>query len=404
MSLEESDDLDILDAELVDPVLEASALPKFDMHLYTSSLTEINVKWLTKCYGIPVDLRPRVVLEGMSMNALPSDVIGLYAHHFQQGGLQVVISLRKPPLSLLYVAGLSNVWKHAGCVFPLKDSKGKVVIMVEFLRLPNFKSCKIVSGDLLAPGSAQMTHLSSSAKRLEDLPPNKEKKKRKAEEKAEANAPATNIQAERVVRNKDAGKEADEEYVSPNVSAGRMGVLRNQTDEHVIPLPAINAGGFMRDGEGVQENLDVAFFREGHGDNEGGLSGPLLDIVEMPERTKVVPKVETSYSVGRFGNLPFTPQWGMTDSSHMDNSHQYRDMMLSLFTPVDNGFFNEGVRNESAVKRTWKLLCQSAQQQANALLYFEALMEKHADFIYAHESCKDVKARYKECKKELAQI
>ncbi|GJS51874.1 hypothetical protein Tco_0625236 [Tanacetum coccineum] len=29
------------------------------------------------------------------------------------------------------------------------------------------------------------------------------------------------------------------------------------------------------------------------------------------------------------------------------------------------------------------------------------MTEEHADLVYAHESCKDVKTRYKECKKEL---
>ncbi|GJW61818.1 hypothetical protein Tco_0111153 [Tanacetum coccineum] len=83
---EESDDLNILDAELVDHVLEANSLPKFDMHLYKSSLTKTHVKWLAKCYGISADLHPRVVSEGVTMDVLPNDAIGLYAHHFQQGG------------------------------------------------------------------------------------------------------------------------------------------------------------------------------------------------------------------------------------------------------------------------------------------------------------------------------
>ncbi|GJW02702.1 hypothetical protein Tco_1561558 [Tanacetum coccineum] len=38
---------------------------------------------------------------------------------------EVIISLRRPPLSVLYIAGLSNVWKHAGRAFSLKDSEGK---------------------------------------------------------------------------------------------------------------------------------------------------------------------------------------------------------------------------------------------------------------------------------------
>ncbi|GJW24729.1 hypothetical protein Tco_0038540 [Tanacetum coccineum] len=88
----------------------------------------------------------------------------------------------------------------------------------------------------------------------------------------------------------------------------------------------------------------------------------------------------------------------------MDNSHECRDMMANLFTHADETFFNEGVRDESFIRRSWKLLFQSAQQQANTLLRFEALKEQHADLAYAHESCKDVKVRYKECKKELAAV
>ncbi|GKA49873.1 hypothetical protein Tco_0742946 [Tanacetum coccineum] len=63
----------------------------------------------------------------------------------------------------------------------------------------------------------------------------------------------------------------------------------------------------------------------------------------------------------------------------MDNSRQCQDMMSNLFTPADLEFFNEGVRHESAIRRSWKMLCQSAQQQANVLLRFESLMKEHAD-------------------------
>ncbi|GKE01650.1 hypothetical protein Tco_1389633 [Tanacetum coccineum] len=120
-------------------------------------------------------------------------------------------------------------------------------------------------------------------------------------------------------------------------------------------------------------NADTSHALEGHVDNEGGLSGPQIrpspvhpsgrrrDILEEPAPKNVVPDAEASYSAGRFGNLPFTPQWGLTDSSRMDNS-------------------------------------------SNVLLRFEALKEQHADLVYAHESCTDVKAHFKECRKELAVV
>ncbi|GKE84301.1 hypothetical protein Tco_1558043 [Tanacetum coccineum] len=133
---------------------------------------------------------------------------------------EVVISLRKPPPSILYVAGLSNVWKYAGRAFSIKDSNGKVITMAEFLRLPNYQGCKVSAGDLLPPNSARVTHLANPTERLEDIPlksgamrtaeipcrkvlDDKERKRKKVEAKVKADA---NIQVDEV-GNKGAGKE-----------------------------------------------------------------------------------------------------------------------------------------------------------------------------------------------------
>nr|GEW38484.1 hypothetical protein [Tanacetum cinerariifolium] len=352
MSLGESDDLVLLDAEPAGPVFEAGSLPKFDMHIQRSSLTETQVEWLVKCYGIPADLHSLVVPEGMTMNALPNDALGLYAHRFQQGGLRVVISLRKPPPSILYVAGLLNVWKHAGHAFFLKDSKGKVLSMAEFLRLPNFKGCKITVGALLPAGVARVTHLANPAATIEDIPP-------KTVDMTMAEIPCQMV---KVGIDKGAGKDgprkrrkirarpqvqpvsehvsyptplnhaepldtlANEGRVSPPISAKRMGVLRAQTDEHVTPRANV-------DETATEEEAHANLVIEGHGDNEEGLSG--LKTQPNPIR---------------------------------------RPCISCLL-----------------LRRSWKMLCQSAQQQANTLLRFEALKEEYANLVYAHESCKDVK-------------
>ncbi|GKC45871.1 hypothetical protein Tco_1063593, partial [Tanacetum coccineum] len=412
MSLEDSDDLNIPDAAPVDPVLEAGAFPKFDMHLYRSSLNESHVRYLVKLYGIPEELHPRVVPEGMTMNVLPPGAIGLYAHHFQQGGLRVPFSsfflkviehfcvhisqlvplgvnrvtffemycrslditptvslfrvfyklckqcnwfsfqnrarknckpcLKDAPTSLkkwkdkFFLVGrraapIAMAWRHhdssvaypfpkpseynasdvtklrehAGRAFSIKDSEGKVITMAEFLRLPNFKGCKVAAGTLLPPGAARVTHLPPPlAARLEDIPPktgdmivaempcrkvvdDKERKKRKAEEKAATKAPADDIQAGEAIA-KAAGREgprkkrrvrvgaqsppdsehvssptplnqakplealANEEHVSPPLSVGRMGTLRDQTDEHAIsPRVVYTSKLIVEEGEKV---------------------------------------------------------------------------------------------------------------------------------------------------------
>nr|GEX68562.1 hypothetical protein [Tanacetum cinerariifolium] len=476
MSLGESDDLVLLDVEPADPVLEAGSLPKFDMHIHKSSLTEIQVEWLTKCYGIPADLHSRVVSEGMTMNALPNDALGLYAHHLWSGGIMILVLLtlflnltnimprmlrnyeriqkgRVMPLFrrfLLYTDYFLE--KHLSCFLTLCVLLSAVLSMAEFLRLPNFKSCKITVGALLPAGVARVTRLANHAATLEGIPPktadmtvaeipcrrvldDKEKKRKKAEEKATANYPAAKIQV-KVGIDKGVGKDgpgknlkirarpqvqpvsehvsspaplshakpletlANEGHVSPFVFARRMGVLRDQTDEHITPRANADEAATREEAYGYA-HANIAI--EDHRDNEEGLSGlktqptPIRHPGQHPEaaeklaRDKVVLDEEASYSAGRFGNLPFTPQWGLTDSSRMDNSRECRDMMSNLFTPADHEFFNEGVHDESAIRRSWKMLCQSAQQQANTLLRFEALKEEHANLVYAHESCKDVK-------------
>ncbi|GKD10274.1 hypothetical protein Tco_1189959, partial [Tanacetum coccineum] len=196
--------------------------------------------------------------------------------------------------------------------------------MAEFLRLPNFKGCKVAAETLLPPGAARVTHLALPAARLEDIPPktgdmivaemscrrvvdDKEKKKRKAEEKAATKAPADDIQVEAAVA-KAAGREgprkkrrirvgaqappdsehvssptllnqakplkalANEEHVSPPLSVGRMGTLRDQIDEHAISPRVVYTSKLIVE-EWEKGDADASPALEGHGDNEDGLSG-----------------------------------------------------------------------------------------------------------------------------------
>ncbi|GJW09113.1 hypothetical protein Tco_1571536 [Tanacetum coccineum] len=455
MSLEESDDLNIPDAAPVDPILEACALSKFDMHLYKSSLNESHVKYLVKLYGIPEDLHPWVVPEGMTMNALPPGVIGLYAHHFQQRGLRVPFSsfflkviehfcvhisqlvllgvnrviffemycrslditptvplfrvfyklckqgnwfsfqnrtgkdckpcLKDAPTSLKKwkdkfflvdwrAAPVAMAWRHhdssVADPFPRPSEYNasdiaklsfQLITMAEFLRLPNFKGCKVSAETLLPPGAARMTHPAPPAGRLEDIPPktsdmmvaelpcrkvlDDKEKKRKAEEKAAAKIPAVNILAEIVVNN-DAGREgphkkrqvrarpqvhldsehvsyptplnhvkplealANEEHVSLPLSVGHMDTLRDQTDEHATPRVVYASKPVIE--EGGQGNVGASHAIEGHCNNEGALSGlqtrpgpthhsgQRFDTVEEPAPENIVPDVEASYSAGHF--------------------------------------------------------------------------------------------------------
>ncbi|GJS20057.1 hypothetical protein Tco_0448689 [Tanacetum coccineum] len=366
MSLEESDNLNIQDVDPIDPVLEADVLPKFNMHLYQSSVTKTHVKWLVKCYKIPEDLHPRVVPEGMTMDAIPYDSIGLYLKEMKdRRATTIAMPWRHHDSSVADPFPKSGKFSESKAErlheFVITLHKpAPILTLAEFLRMPNFKGCKVVAGTLLPSGTACLTHTTPPATRLEDIQP-------KTGDMEVAKIPCR------------------------KQSSDRHNVNKEMSD-HLVGV-----GGGNGDGDG-------GFVNEGHGDNTGGLSG--LHTQPSPSNHLERDAVETAacYTAGRFGDLPFAPQWGLTDSSLMDNSHNCRDMLANLFMPADNEFLNDDVSDQSAIKRSWRLLCQSTQQQANVLLRFEALSEEHANLAYAHESCKEMKIRHRECKKELGKL
>ncbi|GJT21899.1 hypothetical protein Tco_0891836 [Tanacetum coccineum] len=170
MSIDHSDQLHLPDAPDLDPSLEATVTPKFDMCLFRSTLTEKHVEKFSQIYAIPLDLHPRAPPAGFTMDQLSNDHIAPIAmswrHHDSSVAdvlpspseynaadvatlLEVPILLHKPYNSLLYVVGLSPTWKGLGHVPKIKGPRREVLTMAEFLRLPNLGACKIVAGALL---------------------------------------------------------------------------------------------------------------------------------------------------------------------------------------------------------------------------------------------------------------
>ncbi|GKC74031.1 hypothetical protein Tco_1119914, partial [Tanacetum coccineum] len=227
---------------------------------------------------------------------------------------EIAIPLHKPYNSLLYVAGMSLIWKEADHVPILKGPKGEVLTMAEVLRIGDLHGCKITSEALLPPGAALETHISTPATRLEDIPAktgametaeipcrkvlaDKEKNKRKAWKVASKRC-AGGVGASRKKRKTristslvDADSEhvssptpinqslpvvipANEKHVSETASAARLADLQNQTDEQGSPLNLVNKNveepvvGKERGND--HDDVNVAI--EGHGDNANGLS------------------------------------------------------------------------------------------------------------------------------------
>ncbi|GJU63193.1 transmembrane 9 superfamily member 1-like protein [Tanacetum coccineum] len=126
----------------------ATAIPKFDMHTFTSGLTVDEVNNIAEEYGIPLDLRPRVPSSTMTMDNLPFDVIGIYEQYLE-------MSLE----SLLVIGSPSNV----------SGKGGHDKIFNEFcLSLKNWKDRFFFIDRRAIPDAMPWTHHDSS---VSDPPP-----------------------------------------------------------------------------------------------------------------------------------------------------------------------------------------------------------------------------------------
>ncbi|GJS96253.1 hypothetical protein Tco_0803221 [Tanacetum coccineum] len=164
-------------SELGEMALESSqavVMPKFDMHIYTSTLTIKELKEAITEYCIPTDLHPRLPPPKLTMDKLPPKYIGIYIEQLEQGGLRIpfstffladampwihtdtnvrddfptncnegdaerlaefTIRLCPPPRHLLYVCGLTKTCRHPELSYSIKDPDRKVLTMDDFLKL-----------------------------------------------------------------------------------------------------------------------------------------------------------------------------------------------------------------------------------------------------------------------------
>nr|GEW58963.1 hypothetical protein [Tanacetum cinerariifolium] len=156
---------------------------------------------------------------------------------------------------------------------------------------------------------------------------------------------------------------ANEAHAFEKVFVRRLDVLRNQTNEQsLIHHNVVNeeVDDHLVDVGGGNGDGDRGFVDKGHGDNTGGLFGIPFEV-----REKTSPR----------------------DDSCLGYCKRFSDLLFA-----DSEFLNDGVPDQSAVKQSLRLLCQSTQQQANVVLYFEALSEEYANLAYAYESCKEMKS------------
>ena len=92
-------------------------IPKFDMHIHTSKLSQSDLDDLIAKYEIPAELHPMLPDPGMTMDKLPRNKIGIYTRQLDIGGIRIpfskfllaVIRYFKVHISQLVPIGLNRV-------------------------------------------------------------------------------------------------------------------------------------------------------------------------------------------------------------------------------------------------------------------------------------------------------
>lgn len=94
----------------------ADIIPKFDMHIYQSVMSERDVREAARIYGIPAELHPRLPLPDMTMDRLPRNAIGIYEAYLEFSGIRV-------PFSTFLLQVLNHFRVHLSQLVPIGLSK-----------------------------------------------------------------------------------------------------------------------------------------------------------------------------------------------------------------------------------------------------------------------------------------
>ena len=124
------------------PQARAAVIPKFDMHVHTSKLSQQELDDIIVTYNIPAELHPILPDPNLTMNELPADKIGIYTLQLDIGGIRVpfskflltVIKHFKVHISQLVPIGLNRVTLFEVRCYSL-DSQPTVSLFLVFYRL-----------------------------------------------------------------------------------------------------------------------------------------------------------------------------------------------------------------------------------------------------------------------------
>ncbi|GJV17145.1 hypothetical protein Tco_1362468 [Tanacetum coccineum] len=127
--------------EMAPKSLQVVVIPKFDVHIHTSTLTTKELKQVIKEFCISADLRPRLPSPDLTMDKLPLIVIGIYVEQLDQGRMMI-------PFSTFLLAVIKQFQVHISQQVPMGVNR-VTMFEVRYRRaIPNAMSWRHIDTDV----------------------------------------------------------------------------------------------------------------------------------------------------------------------------------------------------------------------------------------------------------------
>ncbi|GJX33497.1 hypothetical protein Tco_0243352 [Tanacetum coccineum] len=447
-----------------------SIILKFDTHVYTSVLTPDEVNNLVTEYAIPTDLHPCVPPSDLTINRLPQDKIGIYDQYLELSGhwkdrffpiVRLAVpnampwrhqdsSVADPPPTsvraadicrlcehvvdlclvhpaMLYVIGLTTIWKYVGHHPVFKDGEGNVAtIMAQFLKFPMAGGVRVGKGSALTANEAIPQHTTPPLPSGAQIPAKSDHQKvvevknervlaaKRKTQAAKDKAAGKRAAAERASRPSKKKKGAtlsfalDDTEEDDSIHTGDLASesARHEEDETDHHFDSVDDGTEANSPPAVHhsesqhsihstEDTPVHSGRPQHDERDGRghqhASGHVVSSfsggstrLAFPQRNPGGDTIGSSLRGDAAQLSLFVPAWNLTTNSILNDAESCCDMM--------------------ALQRAWFELGRGALAQIDLLQRYEALNDDYSDLYDTHRPCETVSDRLTDTQNQLVDV
>ncbi|GJY99354.1 hypothetical protein Tco_0516784 [Tanacetum coccineum] len=404
---------------------------KFDMHVYTSVLTTDEVN------NLVAEHQDSSVADPPPTNVQAADIHRL---------CEQVVDLRPVHSPMLYVFGLTTIWKHVGHHPVFKDGEGNVATsMSQFFKFPMAGGVRVGKGSVLVNNEVIPQHTTPYLPSRAQIPEKSDhhrvvecenERVLAAKQKAQAakdKAVGKRVATERTSRPSKKKKGVSLSFALDESEGDDSTHTGSGTHNSASPLntiilkqtnPATGSGDLALESARSQHSIHSVKDTQVHsgephhdeGDGQGhqhasGSFGHVVSSSSSGSDRLVFPKwnpggdgVGSSSLRGGGGDATqpslFVPTLKLTTHSILNDAESYRDMMIHLATPAVHDQQSH-LSDHQALQHSWFELGRGALAQIDFLQQYEALSDDYSDLYDSHRSCGDVSDRLTETQNQL---